>query len=372
VTAGGAALPLLYVSSGQVNALLPLGTTGSTAVTNADGTVSQKIDFIVTTAEGSSAAFSATLSGFAPALFSLDASGMGKAIAANSKLEVVESLAPGEVVYLYATGLGAVDGEGKCVTQPKVRIGGKKIDAQSAAVTDVPGVYQVSAVIPSQLDTDEIAVVVPSETEIADPFQALSLPLKASDNAVSAVATIQTVYPGDGAQVDLSPVAWVGKLGLSFTVPAGAKSFNVVVKLRHGGQTVASIAVDPATETAKVVAHVPTAAQRAGDFSASAYTAIDLLSGMALPGNRMPISRLRVDAVTALKLVPQPNADSGSYETTLPVKVGTKFVFPTDTMALATYFDVPAAATGGSVYDEVVVYVDGREAASEEFSVEVL
>ena len=55
------------------------------------------------------------------------------------------------------------------------------------------------------------------------------------------------------------------------------------------------------------LARVPTAAERGGDFSASAVGVRDPFTGAGFPGNRIPSSRLSAAGVAALALYPLPN-----------------------------------------------------------------
>ena len=54
-------------------------------------------------------------------------------------------------------------------------------------------------------------------------------------------------------------------------------------------------------------AHVPTAAERAGDFSASGVAVRDPLTGLPFPGGQIPASRLSAAGVAAVGLYPTPN-----------------------------------------------------------------
>lgn len=54
-------------------------------------------------------------------------------------------------------------------------------------------------------------------------------------------------------------------------------------------------------------AHVPTVAERSGDFSASGITIIDPFTGAPFPGNRIPSSRISATSRLVAALYPQPN-----------------------------------------------------------------
>jgi uncharacterized protein (TIGR03437 family) len=97
-TGGTAQLPLVFVSTGQINAQLPFAITGQAQVT-------------VTTAAGTSAPAPVTILPVAPKLFTLTMDGKGEPIVLHANYTVVSSQSPaqaGEVVIVYLTGLGAV------------------------------------------------------------------------------------------------------------------------------------------------------------------------------------------------------------------------------------------------------------------------
>jgi hypothetical protein len=63
---------------------------------------------------------------------------------------------------------------------------------------------------------------------------------------------------------------------------------------------------------------MPTAAERAGDFSQLSTTITDPLTGVAFPNNMVPLSRISPQALSLLKLYPLPNF-SGPYNYQLPL-----------------------------------------------------
>ena len=60
------------------------------------------------------------------------------------------------------------------------------------------------------------------------------------------------------------------------------------------------------------LAHVPTAAERAGDFSQSGITIRDPFTGQPFPGKRIPQDRLSAAGVRAANLYPTPNRTTGN------------------------------------------------------------
>src|SRR5262249_41782283 len=68
---------------------------------------------------------------------------------------------------------------------------------------------------------------------------------------------------------------------------------------------------------------MPTAAQRAGDFSAFGKPIIDPLNGVQFAGNQVPLARISPQALALLKLYPLPNfTGSTSYNYQLPLISG--------------------------------------------------
>jgi Carboxypeptidase regulatory-like domain len=59
--------------------------------------------------------------------------------------------------------------------------------------------------------------------------------------------------------------------------------------------------------------NVPTAAMRAGDYSASSRIIHDPITRLPFPGNRIPADRLNPQAVAFARLVPDPNTPAGTF-----------------------------------------------------------
>lgn len=158
VVIGGMQVPLLYASTGQVNAVLPFELTPNST---------QQV--ILLRGSAVSTPVSITISTATPAIFSADGSGGGQGIVFGVMSDGTQALADaqnpvsaGEAVVIYATGLGALnpavpDGAAaptsplSKLTDPiKVSIGGLPAQVLYAGV--VPGfasLYQVNAVVPA-------------------------------------------------------------------------------------------------------------------------------------------------------------------------------------------------------------------------------
>src|SRR4051812_13413350 len=81
------------------------------------------------------------------------------------------------------------------------------------------------------------------------------------------------------------------------------------------------------------LAHVPTIAERAGDFSGSGVTIRDPFTGQPFPGNVIPASRLSAAGVAAASLYPAPNSadpQTNSSASPLADRTAVQFTVKTD------------------------------------------
>jgi uncharacterized protein (TIGR03437 family) len=162
VTINGQAVPLVVVSDSQINAQVPWET------------VPGQVNIAVNRRSGSSSAFTAQVTTFAPALMSLNL-GRLQALATNSDatLAAPANAIPGLVshpakaggtITLLATGLGPVsqattgrtspDGSAQTTALPVVLIGGIQANVISAGLSQqYVGVYQVQVVVPDNVPT---------------------------------------------------------------------------------------------------------------------------------------------------------------------------------------------------------------------------
>jgi uncharacterized protein (TIGR03437 family) len=154
VTAGGSPLTLFYTSTTQINALLPDNASGLTAITVENGTGQNTVNVFVGTA--------------APAIFTQDSSGTGPASALKasdqSLVTTANPLQPGDVVELYATGLGLTassNGLDVALQQPTVTVGGVACPVTFAgAAPGYVGLDQINCTIPLGLTSGASAPVV--------------------------------------------------------------------------------------------------------------------------------------------------------------------------------------------------------------------
>lgn len=156
VTFDGIAAPIIYVSSGQINAIVPYEIAGR-ATTN----------LIVTRSSVASASLTLNVADTAPAIFTLSQGGNGQGAILNQNNSVNGTstpAAPGSVIAIYATGEGMLQPAGTTggvttTTAPfpipvgavSLTIGGQTAQILYAgeAPGEVSGVLQVNAVVPA-------------------------------------------------------------------------------------------------------------------------------------------------------------------------------------------------------------------------------
>jgi uncharacterized protein (TIGR03437 family) len=155
VTIGGRSAPLFYVSAGQINAQVPWATPAGTQAV------------VVTLNSAPSAAVNVTVQTASPGIFSQSSSGHGSGAIqsffsqGNTPLNTLTTaIAPGGILIIYATGLGAVNvpptdgaaGAAQSTTNAvTVRVGGQDaVNADSATLaTGFVGLYQVNVRVPA-------------------------------------------------------------------------------------------------------------------------------------------------------------------------------------------------------------------------------
>ncbi len=151
VQINGKAAPIYFVSTGQINCIVPYATTGATATitVNNGGTASNTV--------------TVPLAATAPGMFSVSSNGTGAGAIRHADFSVVTAASPalsGETVLIYLTGMGAVttalaDGAGATaadttVSQPTVLVGGlQAVVAYSGLAPGFPGLYQMNVTLPS-------------------------------------------------------------------------------------------------------------------------------------------------------------------------------------------------------------------------------
>jgi uncharacterized protein (TIGR03437 family) len=146
--------PLYFVSSGQINALVPYSTTGTTAT-------------IVVQNGANSNTVTVPVAPTAPGVYSLDQSGSGPGAILHADFGLVNAgrpAAPGETVLIYLTGMGAVNppiGDGtaggsnplnKSVSDVVVWVAGQQATLlYNGLAPGFPGLYQINVTLPTIL-----------------------------------------------------------------------------------------------------------------------------------------------------------------------------------------------------------------------------
>ncbi len=175
VIIGGIAAPLLFVSSTQINAQVPYAALAA-------GSVLIFADAIVTRDTVVSAPLQIQVAAAAPGIFSIPA-GLGNAVAINADSSLAapsgsisgiatHPAAAGDIVVIFATGLGAVfpavaDGAASSdklrasVAMPTVLIGGQPATVTFAGLSpQFAGVNQINAIIPAKVSGDAVPIQV--------------------------------------------------------------------------------------------------------------------------------------------------------------------------------------------------------------------
>ena len=161
VSVDGVLAPLYFVSPGQINAQMPFGITAD------------KVDVVVTTLRGPSLPYSVALFPTTPGIFTRNADGKGTPLLMGPDFRLRDTVAPGERVILYATGLGdtnppAATGTGgalaepfhRVVDLPEVYIGGRQARVEFGGLAPgLVGVYQLNVVAPGTFINNSVFLI---------------------------------------------------------------------------------------------------------------------------------------------------------------------------------------------------------------------
>lgn len=142
VSVAGLAAPLLYVSPNQINALIPLETAIPT----------NTVVPVAVTSPGGSVTYDIRLTRNAPAIFTGNGAGTGRAFVFDPNFQAVDTVGPQDVVVLYAAGLGPTSSSGgvsRVVDDVEVYIGERRAQVLFAGLAPgFPGVYQLNVMAP--------------------------------------------------------------------------------------------------------------------------------------------------------------------------------------------------------------------------------
>ena len=156
VLINGKAAPIYFVSAGQINCLVPYGTTGGTATIQVQNSGTNSNTVTVPVAVTS------------PGIYSLDQSGTGAGAIEHANGAVVNAAnpaVPGETVVVFLTGMGAVtptltDGTASTgnpqhqTVIPTVYVADQQATVNFSGLTPgFPGLYQLIVIIPMSLSS---------------------------------------------------------------------------------------------------------------------------------------------------------------------------------------------------------------------------
>jgi uncharacterized protein (TIGR03437 family) len=325
VTVGGIPAPLIYVSPGQINAIIPF----EVAISSTGGTV----PVIVKTPTATSDTFNYfPLSKDAPALFTQNQGGTGAALAFDANFKPVTALGAGPII-LYATGLGITSppgssASGGATSEPfnrvlddlSVYVGETRATVAFAGLAPgFPGIFQIN-VTPKGPVSDRIYLQTGGwQSNIA------SVPMAAGSNVSNVTGSIDGLYPATGQNatvlggsafpVSTSLMFMAASFNVTFDILPNAKPFAVVATSEAGSSV---INIDPVQNTYRAVVSVPLPATRVGDFSRWPSPLYDFFtcnpsSGcFPFPNNVVPVTRLDPIQAKAIALLPQPSASTSA------------------------------------------------------------
>jgi uncharacterized protein (TIGR03437 family) len=374
VSVAGVPAPLSYVSAEQVNAVIafetpiPANTVVPLTVTNSSG----------------SSTYNIRLTRDAPAIFTVNAAGTGRAAIFTEDMGDVSAVSPGDSIVFYATGLGPEDG-GRLSDELTVYLGERLANVQSAAaIPGFPGVYriQVTAPVPA---TDRLFLRSGGwQSNIVD------VPIRAGSNTANVSGNIDGLYPSSdpfftlpscisddpdappcSLGQDLAVMLHAGGFSVDLDIPAGAGAFDVAAVGEAGG---AIISIDPTSGKYSASVTVPAAAARMGNFrdyvvplwdyaSCSPITALCLsFPGPSLiPPNRL--SPFWLQATQSLPAATEPGSGPNGTVQSSGSITGSHFAIGPQNNADLSKFGGFVQAPYGP-FDQLVstfkLYVDGR------------
>ncbi len=323
VSVAGLPAPVLYVSLNQINALIPF------EVAIPRNTV---VSLVVTSPAGSGA-YNLRLTRNAPAIFTRNGAGTGRAFVFDANFQAVDTVGPQDVVILYATGLGPTSPSGglsRVVDDVEVYIGERKAQVLFAGLAPgFPGTYQLNVMAPAPA-TDRLYLRTGGwQSNVVD------IGIRSGTNTANVRGTIDGLNPssdpgypktpqrpcvGDndpgpcgptGQSESFSVMLHAGSFTVSFDIVPSASPFAVAAVGEAGG---AIISIDPAAGTYSASVTTPALAAKQGDFSNSIaqlwdYIPCDWKSAVCLPfpDSRVPFTRISPYWARALQMLPAPN-----------------------------------------------------------------
>lgn len=361
------AAPLYFVSPGQINFQIPFESAGP------------KISVTVSTPNGASNVVPVNLTPMAPAIFSKTADGAGAALAFDGNFQPLDKTPrPGSAFILYAAGLGATTpaattGAGGSASPPlnqvaapfDVYIGGSRASiAWAGLAPGFAGVYQLN-IVPSAEAVGDVVIRCRDCSE-SNHVHMPPAPLRGGPNTANASGSVTILYPANQPKLTYSPGLVVAKVTARFDIKPGAGRFTLSVVTTVGSTSFDNMTItfDPAAGQYSAMIPAPAAASRQGDFSQTGVRALDFLTGMPLPGNIVPLSRIDPNLLIALRAVPLPNTPPTGLHS-FYAKAGSIAPGSTFTMDDANNADLLTFASFGAVSPldlpvTVTLSVDGQ------------
>ena len=383
VRIGGVAAPLLFVSAGQINALIPFEVTGSTAAV------------VVTTSEGASSPYNVRVFPRSPALFTLANSGSGSPLMFDAVTwRLLDTMDTRNAVVLLATGMGqttppASSSSGGSATPPFNEVNLSELKAYmgeaeanvlwAGLMPGYPGIYQLNVKAAGAASTRVFLRQGGAQSNVTD----VNVP--AGSNVANITGSIDALIPFGYSTHQMNPISFsLGFQGAAFStafdILPGAGPFVVSAVSESGS---ANISFAPQAGTYEASLTVPTAPAKSGDFSAAGATLYDLLtmSGatcVPLSGNMIPMSRMDPIVMSAMRSLPLPNTagvagfGTGFLKASGSATAGTRFVIDASTNAglamFGGYLQVPCGNPFASRTDTLKLFVDGKLIASKDVS----
>jgi uncharacterized protein (TIGR03437 family) len=314
VTVNGVAAGLLYVSPKQINLVIPLD------IAIPDNTVAP---LIVASGGAVSKPYNIRLLHNAPAIFTRNGGGTGRALLFDADSQPVDSISPGDIVTFYATGLGpTASGTERVVEDFEVYLGDRRAQVVFAGLANgLPGFYRIDVGAPV-LATDRLFLRSggwqSNLTEVG---------IRGGANVSNVTGSIDGVYPssgaGAGAATSFALMLHAGRFSTTFDIASSAGPFDIAAVGEAGG---AIISIDPtascvndlgATSRGTYSASISTvtAAGGHGDFSGSIvplwdYSTCDPAGWacLAFPLSSIPEPRLGKSWTAAIQALPGANA----------------------------------------------------------------
>lgn len=311
VTVGGLPAPLLYVSPGQVNALIPF----ELPAIPANSMLNEPL--VITTTAGS-ATQQIALTRTAPAVFTKNGSGDGNAIVLNSDFTLATNVATSPIIF-YATGLGPVQtpvssasgatGADQTTDGVVVALGYQYVNVPYAGLAPgFPGVYQIN-VLPGSPPTNTLQLW--QDGALSNP---VTVPMPAGTNVSSVSGTITPLYPsGNSPVLTFSELLIAAQINIDLEIKPNANPF-MIVALTDVPQGGAAIYVNPAKGTWTASLSEPSAMERTYNFGPNTvfdYTACQaqgpVLNCATFPEDVVPMNRVDPAALSLAESLPDPS-----------------------------------------------------------------